>query len=84
MELVFVLVFIIIVSFLVSVLVATAVGAVAATFCRHFLACGHQTMIRPADSARFKLTLALSSDLLRSVIKLCNLGCLESGNVKHA
>ena len=53
-RLVFVLVFIIFVSLLVSVLVATAVGAVAATFCRHFLACGHWTMIKPTDSAQFK------------------------------
>ena len=52
--LVFVLVFIIFVSLLVSVLVATAVGAVAATFCRHFLACGHRAMIIPTESPQFK------------------------------
>ena len=57
--LVFVLVFIIFVSLLVSVLVATAVGAVAATFCRHFLACGHRTMIIPADSDSNLLSLFL-------------------------
>ena len=46
---------IIFVSLPVSVLVATAVGALAATFCRHFLACGHWTMIIPAESPQFKL-----------------------------